>query len=73
MFDKVLKPNVTQDQVYSSAAKNIVKGKADSLECIIMLMLLVLTLFHENFFAVLSAVDVRLSCNETRYFQSFIT
>ena len=27
MFDKVLKPNVTQDQVYGSAAKNIVKGK----------------------------------------------
>jgi len=25
MFDKVLKPNVTQDQVYGSAAKNIVK------------------------------------------------
>merc|ERR1712012_726326 len=25
MFDKVLKPNVTQDQVYTSAAKNIVK------------------------------------------------
>ena len=31
MFDKVLKPNVTQDQVYTSAAKNIVKGKAEFL------------------------------------------
>ena len=27
MFDKVLKPNVTQTQVYESTAKNIVKGK----------------------------------------------
>ena len=28
MFDKVLKPNVTQEQVYAAAAKSIVKGKA---------------------------------------------
>ena len=27
MFDKVLKPNVTQHQVYDAAAKSIVKGK----------------------------------------------
>jgi kinesin family protein 5 len=27
MFDKVLKPNVTQTQVYEATAKNIVKGK----------------------------------------------
>ena len=27
MFDKVLKPNVTQEQVYNGAAKHIVKGK----------------------------------------------
>ena len=27
MFDKVLKPNVTQNQVYDATAKNIVKGK----------------------------------------------
>ena len=26
VFDKVLKPNVTQEQVYNAAAKNIVKG-----------------------------------------------
>ena len=26
MFDKVLKPNVTQTGVYDSTAKNIVKG-----------------------------------------------
>ena len=26
MFDKVLKPNVTQEQVYNGAAKHIVKG-----------------------------------------------
>ena len=26
MFDKVLKPNVTQNQVYDATAKNIVKG-----------------------------------------------
>ena len=26
MFDKVLKPNVTQTQVYDATAKNIVKG-----------------------------------------------
>ena len=28
MFDKVLKPNVTQNQVYDATAKNIVKGIA---------------------------------------------
>ena len=28
MFDKVLKPNVTQNQVYDATAKNIVKGKS---------------------------------------------
>ncbi len=27
VFDKVLKPNVTQTQVYEAAAKSIVKGK----------------------------------------------
>ena len=27
MFDKVLKPNVTQTQVYEATAKNIVKGR----------------------------------------------
>ena len=27
MFDKVLKPNVTQSQVYEAAAKSIVKGQ----------------------------------------------
>ena len=27
MFDKVLKPNVTQTQVYDATAKNIVKGE----------------------------------------------
>ena len=27
MFDKVLKPNVTQEQVYSAGARTIVKGK----------------------------------------------
>ena len=26
MFDKVLKPNITQEQVYNGAAKHIVKG-----------------------------------------------
>ena len=26
VFDKVLKPNVTQEQVYNAAARNIVKG-----------------------------------------------
>ena len=26
MFDKVLKPNVTQTQVYEATARNIVKG-----------------------------------------------
>ena len=28
VFDRVLKPNVTQEQVYTSAAKSIVKGAA---------------------------------------------
>ena len=32
MFDKVLKPNVTQTQVYESTAKNIVKGKIVTFE-----------------------------------------
>ena len=32
MFDKVLKPNVTQTQVYDATAKNIVKGSADICE-----------------------------------------
>ena len=27
LFDKVLKPNVTQEQVYNASAKSIVKGK----------------------------------------------
>ena len=27
LFDKVLKPNITQEQVYVAAAKSIVKGK----------------------------------------------
>ncbi len=30
VFDSVLKPNVTQDQVYSKAAKSIVKGETNS-------------------------------------------
>jgi len=30
MFDKVLKPNCTQDYVYSAAAKSIVKGKEET-------------------------------------------
>ena len=31
MFDKVLKPNVTQTQVYDATAKNIVKGEVQEL------------------------------------------
>ena len=30
VFDKVLKPNVTQTQVYDSTAKSIVKGLSES-------------------------------------------
>ena len=32
MFDKVLKPNVTQTQVYDATAKNIVKGDIKQLK-----------------------------------------
>ena len=31
LFDKVLKPNITQEQVYFAAAKSIVKGKHQKL------------------------------------------
>ena len=30
VFDKVLKPNVTQTQVYDSTAKSIVKGLSEN-------------------------------------------
>ena len=31
MFDKVIKPNATQEKVYNDAARTIVKGKEDAL------------------------------------------
>ena len=34
MFDKVLKPNVTQNQVYDATAKNIVKGNKTLEKCV---------------------------------------
>ena len=32
MFDKVMKPNATQSQVYDATAKNIVRGKSGFLK-----------------------------------------
>ena len=43
MFDKVLKPNITQEQVYNGAAKHIVKGN------VLFILLFELNCFDEFF------------------------
>ena len=47
MFDKVLKPKVTQTQVYDATAKNIVKGDIKQLK-----INLISNLFHYQMFCV---------------------